>query len=104
MARALNIAMYNFFRTSVNYLGLVIVPDQLNFLRKNTAAVLKDRLSTTQTELLGFLGMCSVYRRFAPKSITVTELLNQLLTKGMQPSSHHRKKRGSAPLTYSKNR
>jgi hypothetical protein len=81
----LNFKKCNFFKDTVDYLGLVIRPGQLSVAEKNTAA-LKDMMHpTTQTELRSFLGLCNVYRRFLKGSAKIAAPLNILLRNGVTP-------------------
>ena len=74
------------FSPTVDYLGHVIYPGKLAVAKKNTIAIEKFTWPKTQTEVRAFLGICNMYRRFAPNFARVAAPLNSLLTKG-QPKS-----------------
>jgi Reverse transcriptase (RNA-dependent DNA polymerase) len=71
-----------FFKDTVDYLGHVIRPGKLAVAVKNTESLRSALSPTTQTELRSFLGLCNVYRRFAPGFSKVAGPLNHLLKKG----------------------
>jgi Reverse transcriptase (RNA-dependent DNA polymerase)/RNase H-like domain found in reverse transcriptase len=75
----------HFFKDTVDYLGHVIRPGQLSVTEKNTAALKDMTHTTTQTELLSFLDLCNVYRRFFKGFAKIAAPLNILLRKGETP-------------------
>ena len=52
------------FQDSVEYLGYIIRPGELEVHSKNVKALSEATPPRTQTELRSFLRMCNVYRRF----------------------------------------
>jgi hypothetical protein len=54
----------HFFRSSVDYLGHRIIPQNLQVLQKNVDAIAKAEAPTSKTQVRSILGMCRVYRRF----------------------------------------
>ncbi len=63
---SLKLKKCQFFKESVDYLGHVIRSGRLELAEKNTRALREAKHPSMQTELLSFLGMCNVYRRFVP--------------------------------------
>jgi hypothetical protein len=65
----------------VNYLGHVIEPGKLSVQGTMVDTILKDKLPRTKTKLRALLGICDVYRRFAPEFATITAPLTRHLRK-----------------------
>jgi Reverse transcriptase (RNA-dependent DNA polymerase) len=57
----------HFFKDNVKYLGHVILPGKLQVDQSKTDTIKYAEPRRTRTELMSFLGMCNVYRRFIPQ-------------------------------------
>ena len=79
---SLKLAKCKFFDASVDYLGHVVRPGQLEVASRTVDAVRQFKTPADQGELRSFLGMCNVYRRFVPNFARVAAPLNQKLKKG----------------------
>ena len=67
---------------SVEYLGHIIRPGELEVHPKNFRALSDATPPRTQTELRSFLGMCNVYRRFVDHCAKIEAPLTAMLRKG----------------------
>ncbi len=67
----------------MDYLGHRITPGGLEVALKRKDALEGFQFPTTQTQVLSFLGMCNVYRRFVKDFDKITAPLNDLLKKGV---------------------
>ncbi len=79
---SLNLRKCHFFKTSVDYLGLLIRPGKPEDANKNAETVAMRPHPDTVTQLRSFLGMCNEYRRFVPDFLRSAGSLNFLLQKG----------------------
>ena len=70
------------FQDEVNYLGHKISKDGIATDPTKVEAVKNWPVPRNTSELRGFLGLCSYYRRFVKSFAELTHPLNQLLTKG----------------------
>jgi Reverse transcriptase (RNA-dependent DNA polymerase) len=70
-----------FFKSSVNYLGHVVLPGKLAVAPRNVDTIRQAKYPTTRTELRSFLGMCNVYRRFVPGFAKIAGPLTNMLKK-----------------------
>ncbi len=77
----LKISKCHFFTTTVEYLGHIIKPGQLEIDQANTKSLREALPPSTRTQLRSFLGLVNVYRRFIPNFSTVAGPLNELLKK-----------------------
>ena len=78
----LKIKKCKFFSDTVEYLGHIIKPGNLEIDSSNTKSLREAKPPTTKTELRSFLGLCNVYRRFIKDFSTTAHPLNELLKKG----------------------
>jgi len=72
---------FQFFQTSVEYLGHIISPREMRVHNKNLEALAKVGHPRTKTQLRSFLGMCNVYQCFFANYALSAAPLNQLTTK-----------------------
>ena len=77
----LKISKCRFFSDTVEYLGHLIKPGQLQIDDTNTKSLKEAKPPTTKSELRSFLGLSNVYRRFIKKFAVLAYPLNQLLRK-----------------------
>jgi hypothetical protein len=64
---SLKLKKYHLFSETVDYLGHVIRPRRLGVAEKNTTALKTAPLPRTQTELISFLWLYNVCKRFVPQ-------------------------------------
>ena len=69
------------FVERIKYLGHVVRPGTLETDAARTSALEQVRYPQTETQLRSFLGLCNVYRRFAPHYAKIAHPPNQLLKK-----------------------
>ena len=77
----LKIKKCKFFTSTVEYLGHIIKPGQLEIDRTNTQSLREAEPPTNKSELRSFLGLANVYRRFIDKFAIIAEPLHELLKK-----------------------
>ena len=79
---SLKLKKCKFFEDSVEYLGHIIRPGELQVHPKNFKALSEATTPRTQTELRSFLEMCNVYRRFVYHFAKIAAPLTAMLRKG----------------------
>ena len=79
----LNFKKYEFFKASVNYLGLGVTPGCLHVNMKCKSVLVDAVYPRTQTELHIFIGICNVYRRLLQDFAKVESPLTRILKKGV---------------------
>lgn len=60
----------HFFNRNIDYFGHLIAPGKWQVTQKTTKAVEALQYPTSISELRSFLGLCNVYKRFVPTSLT----------------------------------
>ena len=79
---SLELRKCSFFETSVDYLGHVVRPGNLEVAMKNCESIKQAKGPANQTELRSLLGMCNVHLRLVPNFACAAAPLNRKLTKG----------------------
>lgn len=72
----LQLRKFVFFQDSIDYLGRIVRPDRLSVVSKTCDAVQQAGPPTTQTEILSFLCLYNIYRRFLPSFARIASPLN----------------------------
>lgn len=75
------------FSSEVEYLGHMVRPGFISVNEKNLKAIRRAKFLQTQTQLMSFLGKCTVYRRFARDYAKVSTPLKRLVSSKLPKTS-----------------